>query len=117
LFQSLFLIFTYRSTSTRPVWIYAPVQICSSNDLNPSHSGDITRDLPIFFYLLYYRYSNGLLREEADLLQGRIGKTVFMHHYFNPNIENLKTKTLRVIQKIIVINKNGLLGNKEILLI
>ena len=43
---------------------------------------------------------NGLLREEADLLQGRIGKTVFTQHYFSPNIENLKNRSLKIIQKI-----------------
>ncbi len=41
---------------------------------------------------------NGLLREEVDLLQGRIGKTVFMQHYFSPNIENLKNRSLEMIQ-------------------
>ena len=42
---------------------------------------------------------NELLREEADLLQGKIGKTVFMQHYFSPNIENLKNRTKKMIQK------------------
>lgn len=42
---------------------------------------------------------NGLLREEADLLQGRIGKTAFMQNYFSPNIENLKNHAKKMIQK------------------
>lgn len=29
---------------------------------------------------------NGLIREEVDLLQGRVGKFIFMRHYFSPNI-------------------------------
>jgi len=44
---------------------------------------------------------NGLLREEADLLQGRIGKTVFMQKYFSPNITDLKKRSLGIIKRIL----------------
>ena len=40
---------------------------------------------------------NGLIREEVDILQGRIGKSLFMRHYFSPNIAELKGKVLRAI--------------------
>jgi intergrase/recombinase len=44
---------------------------------------------------------NGLLREEADLLQGRIGRSVFMQHYFSPSIEDLKNRTLKLAQSML----------------
>lgn len=35
------------------------------------------------------------IREEVYLLQGRVGKSIFMHHYFSPNIMELKDKVLK----------------------
>jgi len=40
---------------------------------------------------------NGLIREEVDILQGRIGKSLFMRHYFSPNVTELRDKVLNAI--------------------
>jgi len=44
---------------------------------------------------------NGLIREEVDILQGRIGKTLFMRHYFSPNVTELRDKVLKAITGMI----------------
>jgi intergrase/recombinase len=43
---------------------------------------------------------NGLMREEVDLLQGRVGKSIFMQHYFSPNIEDLRDRVLTAVDRI-----------------
>ena len=43
---------------------------------------------------------NGLIREEVDLLQGRVGKSIFMRHYFSPSINNLRDRILKAIQSM-----------------
>jgi hypothetical protein len=45
--------------------------------------------------------NHGLLREEIDLIQGRIGKSLFIKHYFSPAINDLKNRTLSANQRII----------------
>jgi intergrase/recombinase len=40
-----------------------------------------------------------LLQEEVDVLQGRIGRTMFMKHYFSPEIKDLRDRTLSGLQK------------------
>jgi len=37
---------------------------------------------------------HGLIREEADLLQGRIPANVFIRHYWTPSFDELKDRTL-----------------------
>jgi len=44
--------------------------------------------------------SHGLMKEEVDVLQGRIGKSIFMRHYFSPAIKNLKDRILLAINKM-----------------
>ena len=44
---------------------------------------------------------NGLIKEEVDLLQGRVGKSIFMLHYFSPNIEDLRDRVLTEIDKML----------------
>jgi hypothetical protein len=44
---------------------------------------------------------NGLIREEVDLLQGRIGKSIFMKHYFTPDIARLRDKALNAVGKMV----------------
>jgi hypothetical protein len=44
---------------------------------------------------------NGLIREEVDMLLGRIGKSIFMKHYFTPDIERLRDKTLKAVGKMV----------------
>jgi intergrase/recombinase len=43
---------------------------------------------------------NGLIREEVDLLQGRVGKSIFMRHYFSPAIKDLRDRALKAVNKM-----------------
>jgi len=52
-------------------------------------------------YYATYMLNHGLLREEIDLIQGRIGKSLFMKHYFNPTIKDLKARTLRATEEML----------------
>jgi len=52
-------------------------------------------------YFATFMVHNGLIREEVDLLQGRIGKSIFMKHYFTPDIERLRDKTLNAVKIMI----------------
>ncbi len=49
-------------------------------------------------YFATFMVHNGLIREEVDILQGRIGQSIFMRHYFSPNIAELRDKVLRAIE-------------------
>jgi hypothetical protein len=51
----------FAQKSRRPLFIYTSVLICSSMDLNPHHSGDITRKTP-FFSETYWTQSVGYSR-------------------------------------------------------
>jgi intergrase/recombinase len=43
---------------------------------------------------------NGLLSEQIDLMQGRVGKSVFLHHYFKADPITLSKKILKLLPKI-----------------
>ena len=43
---------------------------------------------------------HGLLREEVDLLQGRVGKSIFMRQYFSSAIHDLKERTLKAVTEL-----------------
>jgi intergrase/recombinase len=51
-------------------------------------------------YYATFTIHHELTREEADILQGRIGKSIFMRHYFSPTIKNLRNRTLKVANKL-----------------
>jgi intergrase/recombinase len=51
-------------------------------------------------YFATFMVYNGLIREEADLLQGRIGKSIFMRHYFSPAIKDLKNRALKAVTQM-----------------
>ena len=51
-------------------------------------------------YFATYMLNHGLLKEEIDLIQGRIGKSLFMKHYFSPSIKDLKNRTLNAVQAL-----------------
>jgi len=51
-------------------------------------------------YYATFMVHNGLIREEVDLLQGRVGKSIFMQHYFSPNIEDLRYRVLTAVDRI-----------------
>ncbi len=38
---------------------------------------------------------NGLIKEEVDLLQGRIPPSIFIRHYWSPSFVELKERALR----------------------
>jgi len=42
----------------------------------------------------------GLLSEQIDLIEGRIGKTIFLMHYFKENPENFSTVILNVLPRL-----------------
>jgi intergrase/recombinase len=41
---------------------------------------------------------HGLIREEVDLLQGRIPPSIFIRHYWSPSFTDLKQRTLTAIE-------------------
>jgi intergrase/recombinase len=51
------------------------------------------------FYATTMR-EQGLLSEQIDLMQGRIGKSVFLHHYFKADPLPLSKKILELLPKI-----------------
>jgi intergrase/recombinase len=66
-------------------------------------------DLPLRFaelrdYFATFMVHNGVIQQEVDLLQGRIGRSIFMRHYFSPDIENLRDRVLAAIAKLPVLH-------------
>jgi intergrase/recombinase len=51
-------------------------------------------------YYATFMVHNGLIREEVDLLQGRVGKSIFMQHYFSPNIEDIRDRVFTATDKM-----------------
>jgi len=43
---------------------------------------------------------HGLIKEEVDLLQGRIGKSIFVRHYWSPAIKELKQRVFKALQEL-----------------
>jgi len=54
-------------------------------------------------YHATFMVKRGLLREEADLLQGRVNRSIFMRHYFTPSITELKHRTVKAVQEMLAI--------------
>ena len=48
-----------------------------------------------------FMVKHGLLREEADLLQGRVNRSVFMRHYFTPSLKELKHRAISAVTKLL----------------
>ena len=51
-------------------------------------------------YYATFMVHNGLIREEVDILQGRVGKSIFMRHYFSPNIKDLRDRVHTAVRKM-----------------
>ena len=51
-------------------------------------------------YFATYMVHHGVIREEVDLLQGRVGRSIFMRHYFSPTVRDLKNRVLKAINEI-----------------
>jgi len=43
---------------------------------------------------------HGLIKEEVDLLQGRITKSIFVRHYWSPAIKELKERVFNALQEL-----------------
>ena len=52
-------------------------------------------------YYATFMVHHGLIREEVDLIQGRVGKSIFMRHYFSPAIRDLKERTFKGIRMML----------------
>jgi len=51
-------------------------------------------------YFGTYILRNGILREEQDLLCGRIPPSIFIRHYWSPSFQELKDRTLKTITQL-----------------
>ena len=51
-------------------------------------------------YFGTFMVRNGLIKEEVDLLQGRIPPSIFIRHYWSPSFKELKERTMKAIEKI-----------------
>ena len=54
-------------------------------------------------YHATFMVKHGLLREEADLLQGRVNRTVFMRHYYTPSMQELKHRVKENVEEMLAI--------------
>ena len=43
---------------------------------------------------------HGLIKEEVDLLQGRITKSIFVRHYWSPAIKELKLRVFKALEEL-----------------
>ena len=51
-------------------------------------------------YYATFMVRHNLIKEEVDLLQGRIGKSIFIRHYFSPAIKELKQRVLKALKEL-----------------
>jgi intergrase/recombinase len=51
-------------------------------------------------YFATFMVRHGLIREEVDLLQGRIPPSIFIRHYWSPNLKELMGRTLSAINQL-----------------
>jgi intergrase/recombinase len=51
-------------------------------------------------YFGTYMVRHGLIKEEVDLLQGRIPPSIFIRHYWSPSFDELKSRTLNGIKDL-----------------
>jgi len=51
-------------------------------------------------YFATFMVKHGLIREEVDLLQGRIPPSLFVRSYWSPNLKELRDRTLKALAEI-----------------
>jgi intergrase/recombinase len=51
-------------------------------------------------YFGTFMVRHGLIREEVDLLQGRIPPSIFIRHYWSPSFKELRDRTLQAITEL-----------------
>ncbi|MGE5556087.1 MAG: hypothetical protein ACM3UY_07505 [Methanocella sp.] len=100
-----------RHTKNCYITFLKPETVAKIADCRPVHYNNIRKKLarhglPCHFkdlrsWLATYLLGKGLLREEVDLLQGRIGKSVFMRHYYTPVLRQLGDKTLQALKGLL----------------
>jgi len=47
-----------------------------------------------------FMLDHGLIKEEVDLLQGRISKSIFVRHYWSPAITELRNRVFQVLDQL-----------------
>jgi len=52
-------------------------------------------------YYATFMLQHKLLQQEVDILQGRIGRSMFMKHYFSPDIKDLRDRTRNAVQQML----------------
>jgi intergrase/recombinase len=56
------------------------------------------RDLRNYYATFMVRH--GLIKEEVDLLQGRISKSIFVRHYWSPAISELRERVFKALEEL-----------------
>jgi intergrase/recombinase len=51
-------------------------------------------------YFGTYMIKHGLIKEEVDLLQGRIPPSIFLRHYWSPSFKELRDRTLEATEQL-----------------
>jgi len=51
-------------------------------------------------YYATFMVRHGLIREEVDLLQGRISKSIFVRHYWSPAISELRERVFKALKEL-----------------
>ena len=51
-------------------------------------------------YYATFMVKHGLIKEEVDLLQGRIGKSIFVRHYWSPAINELRSRVFKALKEM-----------------
>ncbi|MGC8940413.1 MAG: hypothetical protein ACP5KU_07970 [Candidatus Bathyarchaeia archaeon] len=51
-------------------------------------------------YFATFMVKHGLIREEVDLLQGRIPPSLFVRSYWSPNLKELRDRTLKALAEM-----------------
>jgi len=45
-----------------------------------------------------FMLDHGLIKEEVDLLQGRVGKSLFVRHYWSPAMTELRDRVFQALE-------------------
>ena len=75
---------------SRPVAYAAMIKRLRRKDLR-------TRINELRDYYGTFMVRHGLIREEVDLLQGRIPPNIFIRHYWSPSFKELRERTLKAV--------------------
>ena len=89
-----------------PNEIIQKVQRCRTVSLSSFKRRRLKHALPAHFnelrdYFATFMVQHGLMQQEVDILQGRIGRSMFMKHYFSPDINSLRERTLQAVNQML----------------